>query len=231
MSCLRGKHIYALGGSTLRQWVTALYTMMGLEIEPQPHEKFYIDRYITAYDINVTFRFHPQVVSGYPVHVNDVEYETDVLDNITNTSCNHVVIIGPWSHFNQWPRESYIERLLLLRQAVERYRLKCPHVPIVIKGPHPREHVGIESVIYSSDYILREMGVLMRDIFAGSGAWFLDVWEMNLSYPTENTIHMPWEVVEQELNMFLSYVCRYKPHRSYDNTKSSRLNLRTLIKG
>ena len=207
--CLQGRHLYILGGSTLRQWVTSLHNMLGVQFIQQKHEKFYMDRFIETIGVNITFRFHPQVVSGYEVDVNDLEYEVDILDGLGmgGDICNYIVALGPWAHFTQWTRESYIERLLLLRAAVERFRDRCPYVPIVVKGPHPREHYTAESVINSSDYILHQLGALMEEIFRDSGVWFLDVWEMNLAYPKENNVHMPFEVVEQEVDMFLSYVC------------------------
>ncbi|XP_072035299.1 NXPE family member 1-like [Amphiura filiformis] len=208
--CLRGKHLFILGDSTLRQWVNGLHTMMGVQYVKQDNDKFNSDRYIEALDLNITFRFHPQVISGSPVDINTVEYEVDILDGLMDSdSCHFIVVLGPWAHFSQWTRESYIERLLLLKLGVERLHEKCPDVPIVVKGSHPREHDTIESIIYGSDFILHELGSYLQDIFSGSEAWFLNVWEMVLSYPKENTIHLPYQIIKQELNMFLSHVCHH----------------------
>ena len=110
-------------------------------------------------------------------------------------------------HYCQWSKESYEQRLLKIREGILKFKVRCPDVPIIIKGSHPREQMTVESRIYFSNYILHEINVLMKDIFYGSGAWFLDVWDLNLSYPATNNVHMPVKCVEQELMSLLTYIC------------------------
>ena len=86
-------------------------------------------------------------------------------------------------------------------------RKKCPDVKIVLKGSHARDHESFSSVLYSSDFFLKEIDEINRDAFSGIGVWYLPIWAMNMAYPTENSIHMPLPVILEELRMFFSYVC------------------------
>ena len=121
-----------------------------------------------------------------------------------------VLVISPWEHYCHWSKEGYKQILLKIREGILKFKVWCPDVPIIIKGAHPRERKTIESRIYFSNYLLHEIDVLMKDIFYGSGAWVLDVWYLNVSYPATNKVHMPVKCVKQELMSFLTYISRKK---------------------
>ena len=207
-SCLRNKKLLLLGDSTTRQWLVGIHDLLGIPIKFVPGATFYLfQKHYAATNISISFSFHPQPLIGPTVAIKDLFYEVDMLDGLNNTRCNYIVLVSPWAHFAQWTRESYIERTEHLREALIRVRKRCPDVKIVLKGPHPRDHKSFVSFTYSNDFLLKDIGDINRSILRGIGIWFLPVWDMNLAYPVENTMHMPMTVIHEELKMFFGYIC------------------------
>ena len=62
-------------------------------------------------------------------------------------------------------------------------------------------------LVMRSDYILFEINKIMEEMLNIDGVYYIDVWNMNLAYPTKTGVHMPEAVVRQEVNLFLSYIC------------------------
>ena len=205
--CLQNKEVYILGDSNGRQYYSVLSTLLGTASKApllKGHE------YIKSFNVTTYFQFHPEVISGAWINHSDTMYEVNIFDNLTNEECNYVLIVSTWSHFLQWPKHALLERLLLLKKAVQRFRSRCPGVPIIFKSPHPREHRGgFGSVIYSN-FLLNGVRNLLRKLLNNTGVLFLDIWDMNVAYPSANNVHMPDKVIEQEMFMVLSYVCDYQ---------------------
>ncbi|XP_072041674.1 NXPE family member 3-like [Amphiura filiformis] len=207
--CLRNKKIHIMGDSNGRQYYQFLFLLLPTDPIEQPelNKLSHMHRYIKTYNISMTFDFHPEGIGSPWMKFSDYHYEVDILDQLVNTDCNYVIIISSWAHFVQWKREGLLERFHLLREAVDRFHHRCPNAPVILKSPHPREHPSFQSRLFSSDFMLNEIRRLLRKIFANSGAFYLDVWDMNLAHPAVNNVHMPGTIITQELFMILSYVC------------------------
>ena len=165
--CLRNKQLLLLGDSTVRQWaeyIPVLLNATGARPRNATDNTEYHHFHREYQDINLTvsFRFH-----AYPITVvrtPPLLHEVDIIDTITSDKCLYIILVlSPWAHFSQWTRESYHERLALLRKSVERLRERCPGVPVVLKEPHPRDYPDLLSRIYASDYLLQEIGKDMRE--------------------------------------------------------------------
>ena len=194
-----------LGDSNARQYYVSLQRLLGTA-EPVSHG--FHSHVIAPYNVSLDFQFHPEAIGGRAgLKVSDMQYEVDVIDKLTDPGCNYVIIVSSWAHFTVWQPKALRERFQLLRKAVVRLLTRCPDVPVIFKSAHPREHNYYESKLYSSDFILNEIRKLVREVFVNSGIMFLDIWDMNLAYPTENAVHMPESVILNELFMILSYVC------------------------
>ncbi|XP_022082959.1 NXPE family member 3-like [Acanthaster planci] len=207
--CLQNRQLVLLGDSTTRQWFLNLQGMIGIQAVKPPGDVYCCNMVRVYKELNASMRFqiHPYVLASYAVDIKNTMFEVDVLDGLDDPACNYIVVLSPWAHFAQWIRDSYITRTLLIREAVLRLRKRCPGVPIVVKGPHPRNHRTSSSIIYGSDYIIRQIGLINQETLGGIGVWFLPVWDINLAYPLNNTVHMPDKVVYEELQMFLAFVC------------------------
>ncbi|XP_072017129.1 NXPE family member 1-like [Amphiura filiformis] len=214
--CLRNKEIYLLGDSTIRQWGNVLVPLMAGHRIDNVHgtetNKF-VKHHVKAYNFTLTFHFHQlQIATVYPQELP--EYEVDVIDSLRSPECNYVIVFDAGFHYVQWSREAYKDRLLHLRAASMQLLTRCPDVPIVFKGLHPRDHpYDVYMNVAISDYIIHEMLKLTRHIFNQPGIqiYLLETWDLALSYPSANAVHMPHHTEkEEEIAMFLSYACHMK---------------------
>ena len=207
--CLQNKHLVLHGDSTTRQWFSNLEGMIGIRGVRPPNDVYCCNMVRVYKELNATmwFQIHPHVLASRAVKVEDTMFEVDFLDGLDDPACNYIVVLSPWAHFAQWIWDTYVKRTQLIREAILRLQKRCPDVPIVIKGPHARNHKTSSAIIYGNDYIIWQIGKINQEILAGIGVWFLPVWDINLAYPLSNTVHMPNEVVHEELKMFLSFVC------------------------
>ncbi|XP_077984579.1 NXPE family member 3-like [Glandiceps talaboti] len=208
--CLSHKDMYFLGDSTTRQFSNVVVELVGMGglLRKRHAARTYRRVEDEEYNISFTFQHHPWAVGGSPYPIGEVKFESEVIDSLQNSQCNYVILVGPYAHYTSWTRDNYIKRLRLLRESLVRFKQRCPDAKVFIKGSKPRDHAVFISYIHSNDFFLYEMNKLMKQIFDGLGAIFLDVWDMNLSYPAPNNIHMPMEVIRQEANLFLSYICK-----------------------
>ncbi|XP_022093723.1 NXPE family member 3-like [Acanthaster planci] len=207
-SCLRNKNLILLGDSTTRQWFLGIHNLLGIEFERTPADRqFNWRRSYRELNTTLAYTAHPQLVGSLAVYLDEVRYEVDVLDGLTDPHCNYIVLVSPWAHFSQWTRASYEERTQRLRAALADFRQRCPAAKVVLKGPHARDHHSYEAAVYSSDVLLKEIEKINRRTLYGIGIWYLPVWAMNSAHPAPNTVHMPMDVIREELKMFFSYVC------------------------
>ena len=207
--CLRHKHVFILGDSNVRSWYRLLMKKLGYPWEHlgKGEQRVWMHDYLKENDLEMSFHCHPRVVSESKLTLNATPYEVDMLDNIPSDSCaKYVIVFCPWGHFTQWTTVSFVERTELLRTAVLRFRERCPDVPIIIKGSHARDHPTVAKRVYANDYTLWNLGHILKDTFRGTGVFYYDVWQMGLAYGKQN-MHMPLEVIVEEVNWFLSYIC------------------------
>ena len=208
--CLENKYVLLLGDSTTRQWYYDLVKLLGANNNLKGTELEVKTKSIPKFNTTIFWHFHPWTIGSVRKYIVNLRYEVDILDELSTINCTkYVVVVSPWAHFTQWAKSAYLERLGLLKQAILRLQTRCPGVPVVVRGPHPRlELIGAPQNLFSAaDYILYKMNTIMRDTYKGIGVHYLDIWDMNLSYPDKNTIHMPHGAIQQELAMFLSYIC------------------------
>ncbi|XP_038050441.1 NXPE family member 4-like [Patiria miniata] len=215
-SCLRNKQLLMYGDSTSRQWFHHTIDLLGEKFAPVPGEfGFHCFRHYDDIDLSILISFPKQLVGSRAVRLEGVFYEHDLIDALNDTRCNYILVVSPWAHFSFWSRDSYTERTLLLREALLRFRRRCPDAPIVVKGPHPRERV--RSTVFSVDFMTRGIGEINRRVLGDIGAWYLPTWDINNAAPIGNGIHMPSFVVHEELKVFFSYVCGNSKMPPLDN--------------
>ncbi|XP_071964276.1 NXPE family member 3-like isoform X2 [Antedon mediterranea] len=207
--CTSTKRLVFLGDSTTRQWCEKLLMYLHIDVPEDLSKK----RYTILTDfLNLTFQFHPYVLGNGLERIGDGMFEVDFLESLPTDSCEYVIMISPWAHYEVWTKEAYLSRLEHIKAAIIAFRKKCPQAQFVIKSPHPRRHSSksLQTFIIArltSDVLLYEFRRLMRETFHGMGIHYIDIWDMNLSYNSPNTIHMPLEVAIQELFIYFSHIC------------------------
>nr|XP_002736977.1 PREDICTED: NXPE family member 4-like [Saccoglossus kowalevskii] len=162
-TCLRGKTVYMLGDSTLRQWHISITELMK---QVNTHETdIYKSWSDTTHNISVIWKFHPLMIGSKYIHFWDQQFETDVIDRIDG--CNTVIVLSLTYHFVSWTTKSYLERLNQVKKAVIRLQARCPDTVVMLKSSHPRQNAQI-GYVYSA-WILFDINRMLRELFSDIG--------------------------------------------------------------
>ncbi|XP_041469793.1 NXPE family member 3-like [Lytechinus variegatus] len=210
--CLQGQNIYLTGDSTTRQWFAEIAKSLNLgsAVDREfKNKSFHLLRTDKKNNIKLEFIFHPLSLHPSSVFVNlsVVRFEADVLLSLAKTPCQSaIVVISPWAHFPNYPWGSYLDWLEGIYDAYSYLKRTCPDIKLIVKTPHP---VNMQWEMKARDWMFYQMKQAMWKVFKGSGAFFVDVWDMNLSYLSAPiNMHMPSNVVKEELSLFLSHACQ-----------------------
>ncbi|XP_070575067.1 NXPE family member 4-like [Ptychodera flava] len=205
IQCAHGKSFVIIGDSTTRQWHAAITKKLKLKLEGG---KLLQRSEGSSQNISATFHFHAVVVGSAVIDFWKQRFESDIIDNITDSQCNSVIVLSVSYHFASWTKDSYEERLFRIRLAIIRLRKRCQDIIIVVKSAHPRDHRGMEAYIHSSDWTLYDMNRKMRESFRGLGVNFVDIYDMSLAHFAKNNVHMPVDtVIPQQVDLLFSYIC------------------------
>ncbi|XP_070572724.1 NXPE family member 3-like [Ptychodera flava] len=192
-ACLKSKYIRLSGGSTMRHVSEAFSRLF--------------DR---SRHLDKTHKFVALRIGPYPQLVSSMQFESDYMDGITTDECKTgtVVFIVNFSfHFVTWSKRSYLYRIHSAKLAAVRLFQRCPDAMVLIRLSNPRENVNPPQCVHSGDWILYDMNRMIRRVFGGIGVRFIDVWDMVLSHPDPNNVHMGPHVIDQQVQMMLNYIC------------------------
>ncbi|XP_063785775.1 NXPE family member 3-like [Pseudophryne corroboree] len=204
LACLKGKDIYMIGDSTLRQWLEYLKdfipSLMGIDL----HVNTYTGP-LLAVDaeagLAIRWRFHGLPVRARKTLLSNIHYETTELAGIGGGP-DTVVMLNLWAHFTTFPVRFYIQRLGRLRQAVASLLSRSPQTNVIIKSANTGP-----KTIYISDWLSLQLDTLMRATFKGMAVTILDVWDMTSCHYLPDDMHPGPEVIRNEVDLMLSYVC------------------------
>ncbi|XP_058519872.1 NXPE family member 1-like isoform X3 [Ochotona princeps] len=205
--CLKGKLIYLLGDSTLRQWIYYLpkvvktlkfFDLHGtghfkkhLLLDPEKHTQVQWKKHSHPF---VTVQLYSVVDDGY------IPREIDRIPGDKDT----VIVITIGQHFRPFPIDIFIRRALSVRKAIERLFMRSPATKVIIKTENTREmHIDTERFADFHGYI---QYLTMKDIFKDLNVGLIDAWDMTIAYGNNN-VHPPEHVVGNQINMFLNYIC------------------------
>ncbi|XP_012383535.2 NXPE family member 1 isoform X2 [Dasypus novemcinctus] len=205
--CLKGKLIYLLGDSTLRQWIYYLPKVV---------------KTLKFFDLHGTGMFkkhllldagrHTQIQwkkHSYPFvtlqlySIIDEDYIPREIDRIPGDK-NTAIVITLGQHFRPFPIDIFIRRVINVRKAIERLFLRSPATKVVIKTENIRE-MNIDTERFG-DFHGYLQYLTMNDILQDLNVGVIDAWDMTIAYGTNN-VHPPDHVVGQQINMFLNYLC------------------------
>ncbi|XP_023570089.1 NXPE family member 3-like [Octodon degus] len=113
-----------------------------------------------------------------------------------------VVVLGLGAHFTTFPPTIFVRRLAGIRAAVMALLAREPSTLVVIK----LANTGYKSV-YGSDWFTLQVNRLLRAAFSGLRVAFVDAWEMTSSLPLPDNIHPVKLIVQNEVDLLLSFIC------------------------
>ncbi|XP_026248354.2 NXPE family member 1-like [Urocitellus parryii] len=205
--CLKGKLIYLLGDSTLRQWISylprvaktlKLFDLHGtglfkkyLLLDAERHTQIQWKKHIYPF---ITSQLHSVRDAGY------IPQEIDQISGDKNTA----IVITLGQHFRPFPIDLFIRRAISIRKAIERLFLRSPDTKVIIKTENIREmHLETERFGDFHGYI---QYLTLNDIFKDLNVGVIDAWDMTIAYASNN-LHPPDVVIGSQINMFLNYIC------------------------
>ncbi|CAI5657589.1 unnamed protein product [Oreochromis niloticus] len=210
--CLKGKAVHMYGDSTIRQWFEHLIATvpdlkeLNLHSAKQSGPFMALDN---ANNITVTYRCHGPPLRSTIVPAIELHYITNELDNIVGGS-NTVVVIGIWAHFATFPTEFYIRRLQSIRRAVVQLLSRAPETLIIICTGNPKVVANFLHASTNSDWYSLQQNKVLRALFKGVNVHLVDAWEMVLAHHLPHELHPQPPIIENMINVLLSYICPQK---------------------
>ncbi|XP_073719215.1 NXPE family member 3 [Misgurnus anguillicaudatus] len=202
--CLKDKHIYMMGDSTMRQWfeflLKAVPTLkqMNLHVEYQAGPLLAVD---VENNIVLHWRAHGLPLRCLKTEVSNLHYVSNEIDDLTGGP--HTVIVfnlGP--HFTTYPLDFFTHRVLRIRKAVLDLLQRAPDTTIIIKTVN----TGYKDV-FGSDWYSLQLDRILRWAFQDVGVYILDVWQMTACHYNKEEIHPGPVIIKNEMDISLSFIC------------------------
>ncbi|XP_057605761.1 NXPE family member 4 [Hippopotamus amphibius kiboko] len=205
--CLRGKFIYLMGDSTIRQWMEYFKSSINTLKSVDLHEfgKFQNQLAVDLdKNINIQWKKHAYPLIGSLTYsVKEIEYITRAIDR-TGGEKNTIVVISLGQHFRPFPIDVFLRRALNVHDAVQRLLLRSPDTMVIIKSENIREmHNDAERFSDFHGYIQH---LAIKDIFQDLNVGIIDAWDITIAYGT-NDVHPPRSVVGNQINILLNFIC------------------------
>lgn len=154
--------------------------------------------------INIQWQKHAFPLIGSLVYpVREVQYIARAIDRIGGDK-NTVIVISLGQHFRPFPLDVFIRRALNIHKAVEHLLLRSPDTMVIIKLENTRElNSDVERFSDFHGYI---QYLVIKDIFQDLNVGIIDAWDITIAYGS-NAVHPPQYVIENQVNIFLNYIC------------------------
>uniref|UniRef100_A0A3Q4GWE6 Neurexophilin and PC-esterase domain family member 3 n=1 Tax=Neolamprologus brichardi TaxID=32507 RepID=A0A3Q4GWE6_NEOBR len=202
--CLKGKVVHMYGDSTMRQWFEYLNASLPDLKEFNLHSPKSIGPLMAldyANNIFVTHRAHGPPLRTVSVPSMELHYIANELDNVVGGS-NTVVVFGIWAHFDNFPIEFYIRRLMSIRRAVVRLLSRAPGTVVVIRTGNPKSFTPSGAFVNSDWYTFQRLKAL-RAVFKGFNVHLVDAWEMVLAHHLPHNMHPQPPIIKNMINFLV----------------------------
>ncbi|KAK2850081.1 hypothetical protein Q7C36_008864 [Tachysurus vachellii] len=206
--CLRGKIMYMLGDSTVRQWFEYLTASVPELKEFNFHSPKNVGPFMAVDSKNnilVSYRCHGPPIRFTSVHSSELHYVANEIDRIKGGP-DTVILMSVWSHFSTFPIEVYIRRLRHIRKAVVRLLNREPTTLVMIRTANLQK-LDPESSLFNSDWFSLQIDSVLRAMFRGLNVQLLDAWEMTLAHHQPHLLHPPPAIIKNMIDMILSHIC------------------------
>uniref|UniRef100_A0A8C1RZE0 NXPE C-terminal domain-containing protein n=1 Tax=Cyprinus carpio TaxID=7962 RepID=A0A8C1RZE0_CYPCA len=202
--CLKEKHIFMMGDSTMRQWfeffVKEVPTLkqMNLHVQYQSGPLLAVD---VENNIDLHWRAHGVPLRCLKTAVANLHYISNEIDDLAGGP--HMVImfnLGP--HFTTYPLDFFTQRVLRIRKAVLALLQRAPDTTVIIKTVN----TGYKD-IFGSDWYSLQLDRILRWAFQDVGVYILDVWQMTACHYNKENIHPGPVIIKNEIDILLSFIC------------------------
>ncbi|XP_062395724.1 NXPE family member 3-like [Sardina pilchardus] len=202
--CLRDKHIYMMGDSTLKQWYDFIvYSMPNLRLmnlHTHSHNGPFLAVDVEN-NIDVNFRTHGVPRRNPKATFTDMHYISNEIDGMAGGS-QTVVIFDIWAHFKLFPHSFFAHRVSQIRRAVVDLLRRAPATKVIIKTAN----TGLAD-FHSVDWLASQLDQIMREVFRDVGVYILDVWQMTSCHYNREDVHPGGVIIRNEVDLLLSFIC------------------------
>ncbi|KAM5224669.1 LOW QUALITY PROTEIN: NXPE family member 1-like [Hipposideros larvatus] len=204
--CLNGKLIYLLGDSTLPQWIyyspKVVKTLKFFDLHRT--ELFNKHLFLDAErHIQIQWKKHSHPFITFQLYSVIENYIPQIIDRISGDK-NIAIVITLDQHFQPFPIDIFIHRVINIQKAIERLLLRNPATKVILKMENIREmHIDTERFEDFHGYI----HLIMKDIFNVLNVGVIDAWDMTIAYGTNN-VHPRDHMIGNQINLFFNYICK-----------------------
>ncbi|CAH1266717.1 NXPE3 [Branchiostoma lanceolatum] len=160
-------------------------------------------------NIQATFKFHTVPIQASAwwrfQNLSDAGVSTEIERMVGGA--NVVLVLSLCSHFTAEPKHVYSNRMYEVRSAIQELHKKYPETTVIVKTCNTRHHQHYRESIQMSDWLADQLNQEMRGILGDLNVAILDVWDMTVSQRYPPNIHPNVNVVDNELNILISYIC------------------------
>lgn len=205
--CLKGKLIYLLGDSTLRQWIeyfpkvaktlkpfdlhgTGLYKKH-LLLDAERHTLVEWKKHSHPF---ITVQLYSVIDDGY------IPQEIDRLPGDRDT----VIVITVGQHFRPFPMELFVRRVISIQKAIGRLFLRSPATKVIIKMENVRE-MNLDTEKFG-DFHGYVQYLTTKEIFKDLHVGTIDAWDMTIAHGSK-VLHPADGVIRNQIDVFLNYIC------------------------
>ncbi|XP_015240869.1 PREDICTED: NXPE family member 3 [Cyprinodon variegatus] len=206
--CLRNKVVNMYGDSTVRQWFEYLIASAPEIKEINLNSPKNVGPFMavdTTHNILLNYRCHGPPIRFSTVLSSELRYVSNELDGLSGGP-NTVVVLSIWAHFSTFPVEVYIRRLRHIRRAVLKLQGRAPGTLVVIRSAN-LQAMDEEVSLYNSDWFSLQLDAVLKAMFRGLDVLMVDAWEMTLAHHLPHALHPAQPIVQNMIDMVLSYVC------------------------
>ncbi|XP_022094159.1 NXPE family member 3-like [Acanthaster planci] len=212
IECLRNKHLFFIGDSTIRQWFLYLVSHLGQNMTEYKiwTKEDVIQMHRHAFDkvhnITLDFRFHYYPILGNWLNTTTIYSAIDLIDSLPGGR-DTVLGFTMWAHFTYTNLTYYLSRLEPIRDAMIRLQERSAgKATVIIKSANTGILPYTPEITELLSYDLDQM---MRAFFAEiPGVTVIDVWDMTVSPRGEYDVHPCELVIREEIKMVLNFICR-----------------------
>ncbi|KAM4702950.1 NXPE family member 4-like [Rhinophrynus dorsalis] len=205
--CMEGKFIYMFGDSTLRMWMMYFenklktMTLFNLYEDGWARQRLGLD---LKRNMKISWKRHnnPFISGSYHSCREDrsIPREIDLIGGHKQT----VIVINIGVHFRSYPIHHFIRRLINIHRALQRLFQRSPQTKVIIKTENTSEmEKNFETM---SDFHAYIHFLIMKIIFKDLNVGWVNGWDMTTAFNT-NKIHPPEILIQNEVNMLLTYIC------------------------
>ena len=220
--CLKNKHVQFYGDSTGRQWFEYLITNSGGDIGAENGKSRTIDGStmnvkvtnkksgpITAYDqsdnISLSYIFHGLPFTSNAIHRSEIDYIANRLDRFDKGGPDTVIVVSIWAHFWIADLQFYRQRLRTIKDAIHRLEKRTPGTRIFFKSPNTI--AGSRTSGFTNWRMAGMMRVLIEEMSGFNNVTIINAWDMTIGHWTGLNIHPSPLIIEQEVDILLSFIC------------------------